>query len=64
MGGWLAEPGYSVKVAAHGLGHEVIAVVAGIGAVLAEIGDGNEDEAGVGLGQPFIVQSQFRQPPR
>ena len=56
--------GYRVKVAPHGLGHQIIALVAGVGPVLAKIGDGNQDQAGVGLRQPFIAQSQFRQFPR
>ena len=56
--------GHRVKVTPHSLSHQVIALVAGVRPVLTKVGDGNQDQAGVGLGQPFIAQSQFRQPPR
>ena len=44
-----------VHEAAYGILYEIVGLVGGVGAPLAEVGDGNLDEAGVGCAEGVVA---------
>ena len=62
--GTVRRSGDGVKEAAHRLRHQVIPPVAGVGPGLSEVGNGSQDQAGVGRLQGLVAQSQFAQATR
>ena len=60
-GGQMGRAGNGVKIAAGGLGYQVVALVVPVGAFLPEVGDGNQEQAGVGRLERGVPNSELVQ---